>query len=115
MEPLADSLAKLFNFPDEHFKVIIYLNEKKEIEIENKSKYANIESEFDWKFPDFSEEITLEYENKSEIKGKIITTEKPLKPGERGISLFANGRMINRPEFFGRSESSHFYSYITGS
>ena len=114
VEPLADSLAKLFNFPDEHFKVIIYLNEKKEIEIENKSKYANIESEFEWKFPDFSEEITLEYENKSEIKGKIITTEKPLKPGMRGITLFANGRMINLPEFFGSSISSHFFSYVTG-
>lgn len=111
---LKDGLAKLFNFPDEHFKVIIYLNEKKEIEIENKSKYANIESEFEWKFPDFSEEITLEYENKSEIKGKIITTEKPLKPGERGITLFANGRLINLPEFFGSSQSSHFFSYTTG-
>jgi len=114
VEPLADSLAKLFNFPDEHFKIIIYLNEKKEIEIDNKSKYANIESEFEWKFPDLSEEITLEYENKSEIKGKIITTEKPLKPGMRGITLFANGRMINLPEFFGSSQSSHFFSYVTG-
>ncbi|MHC2994911.1 MAG: TIGR02391 family protein [Candidatus Atribacteria bacterium] len=111
---LKDSLAKLFNFPDEHFKVIIYLNEKKEIEINNKSKYANIESEFEWKFPDLLEEITLEYENKPEIKGKIITTEKPLKPGMRGITLFANGRMINLPEFFGSSQSSHFFSYVTG-
>lgn len=114
VEPLADSLAKLFNFPDERFKVIIYLNEKKEIEIDNKSKYVNIESEFEWKFPDFSREITSEYENKSEIKGKIITTEKPLKPGMRGITLFANGRLINLPEFFGSSQSSHFFSYTTG-
>jgi len=111
---LKDGLVKLFNFPDEHFKVIIYLNEKKEIEIDNKSKYANIESEFEWKFPDLSREITSEYENKSEIKGKIITTEKPLKPGMRGITLFANGRMINLPEFFGSSQSSHFFSYTTG-
>lgn len=111
---LKDGLVKLFNFPDERFKVIIYLNEKKEIEIDNKSKYANIESEFEWKFPDFSREITSEYENKSEIKGKIITTEKPLKPGMRGITLFANGRMINLPEFFGSSQSSHFFSYTTG-
>jgi len=111
---LKDGLAKLFNFPDERFKVIIYLNEKKEIEIDNKSKYANIESEFEWKFPDFSREITSEYENKSEIKGKIITTEKPLKPGMRGITLFANGRMINLPEFFSSSQSSHFFSYTTG-
>jgi len=113
-ESLANSLAKLFDFPDEHFKVMIYLNEKKITEVDNKSKYADIESEFEWKFPDFSNEITLEYENKSEIRGKIITTEKPLKPGMRGITLFANGRMINLPEFFGSSQSSHFFSYVTG-
>jgi len=52
-----------------------------------------------------------EYRN---IKGRIVTTEKPLKPGLRGITLFANGRMVNRSEFFGSSESSHFFSYTTG-
>ena len=26
----------------------------------------------------------------------------------------SNGRMVNRPEFFGSSESSHFFSYTTG-
>ena len=111
---LANSLAKLFNFPDEHFKVIIYLNEEKIIEVNNKSKYADIELEFEWKFPDFSNGMTSKYKNKSEIKGKIITTEKPLKPGMRGITLFANGRMINLPDFFGSSQSSHFFSYVTG-
>ena len=48
------------------------------------------------------------------MKGRIITTEKPLRPGIRGITLFANGRMVNQPEFFGISESSHFFSYTTG-
>jgi uncharacterized protein (TIGR02391 family) len=113
-ESLANSLAKLFDFPDERFKVLIYLNEEKIIEVDNKSKYADIEAEFEWKFPDFPNEITSEYENKSQIRGKIITTEKPLKPGMRGIALFANGRMINLPEFFGSSQSSHFFSYATG-
>ena len=30
------------------------------------------------------------------------------------MTLFANGRMVNSPEFFGPSESSHFFSYATG-
>ncbi len=111
---LANSLAKLFDFPDEHFKVIIYFNNKRKAEIDNKSKYGEIESEFEWKFPEFSNGISLEYKNKSQIAGKVITTEKPLKPGMRGITLFANGRMINMPEFFGSSQSSHFFSYVTG-
>ncbi|WP_232816100.1 hypothetical protein [Chryseobacterium capnotolerans] len=37
-----------------------------------------------------------------------------MKANLRGITLFANGRMVNIPEFFGPSESSHFYSYATG-
>ena len=41
-------------------------------------------------------------------------TKKPLKPGLRGISLFANGRLVNAAEFFGVSESSHAFSYFTG-
>ena len=32
----------------------------------------------------------------------------------RGITLFANGRMVNKQEFFDSSESSHFFSYTTG-
>jgi len=114
VEPLANSLAKLFDFPDEDFKVIIYLNNERKAEIDNKSKYREVESEFEWKFPEFSNEISLGYKNKSQITGKVVTTEKPLKPGMRGITLFANGRMINMPEFFGSSQSSHFFSYVTG-
>ena len=44
----------------------------------------------------------------------ILATEKPLKPGLRGITLFAHGRLVNAPEFFGVGESSHGYSYFTG-
>ena len=44
----------------------------------------------------------------------VIATQKPLKPGLRGITLFAHGRLVNAPEFFGVGESSHGYSYFTG-
>ena len=77
-------------------------------------KYKNIEAEFEWEFQDIAKESKIEYEYRTEIDGKILTTEKPLKPGLRGITLFSNGRMINSPEFFGQSESSHFFSYATG-
>jgi len=111
---LSRSLAKLFNFPD-NFIVMLQLNDEKIIEIDNKLKYEGIQEEFGWTLPDWLiQKGFIDYENHNEIKGKIITTEKPLKPGMRGITLFANGRMVNRPEFFGSSESSHFFSYITG-
>ena len=111
---LSKSLAKLFNFPDD-FIVFLQLNDSEIIEITNKLKYEGIKEEFEWKLPDWLKEKGIaEYDNYENIKGKIITTEKPLKPGLRGITLFANGRMVNRPEFFGSSESSHFFSYTTG-
>ncbi len=114
VEGLAQSLANLFNF-HYGFVVFLQLNEGEIIEINNKLKYKGIKEEFAWKLPDWLEkkEIT-DYKEYKNIKGRIITTEKPLKPGLRGITLFANGRMVNKPEFFGSSESSHFFSYTTG-
>jgi len=70
--------------------------------------------EFEWEFPEFAKGVDFDYDEKDNIEGKVITTEKPIKPGLRGITLFANGRMINLSEFFGSSESSHFFSYTTG-
>ena len=111
---LSRSLAKLFNFPDD-FIVLLQLNDEEIVEITNKLKYEDIKEEFLWNLPEWLIQNGLtDYEKHNEINGKIITTEKPLKPGMRGITLFANGRMVNRSEFFGSSESSHFFSYTTG-
>jgi len=109
----AEGIAKLFDFKGE-FVINLSLNDGTPIEINNKSKYANISSEFEWEIQDVIKTNTNDYPEKDKIEGKIITTEKPLKANQRGITLFANGRLINSPEFFGPSESSHFYSYATG-
>ncbi len=114
IEEYANSISKLFNFKDNDFKVFISLNDGDPIEIHNKLKYENITPQFEWTFDKIKNIADSDYENKDKIVGKLITTEKPLKPGLRGITLFANGRMVNSAEFFGRSESSHFYSYLTG-
>ena len=113
-DSLSKSLAKLFNFSDQ-FTVLLSRNDAEVIQIDNKLKYEGLEPEFSWKFPDCVYDLLeSKYEFKGEIYGEIITTEKPLKPGMRGITLFANGRMVNKSEFFGSSESSHFFSYTTG-
>ena len=113
-DDLADSLAKLFHFPDEEFSVILTHNTEGDRAIDNKLKYEGLETEFEWTMPEFAVGIEAEFKHKTEIRGKIITTSKPLRAGMRGITLFANGRMVNRPEFFGVTESSHFFSYATG-
>lgn len=110
---LAVSLSKLFNFFDDTFKVIVKKGDV-EIDVNNELKYESLEIQFDFCFPAYSSGVEFEYDHKREFQGKILTTEKPLKPGLRGITLFANGRLVNAPEFFGRSESNYFYSYVTG-
>jgi uncharacterized protein (TIGR02391 family) len=112
IDEYAESIAKLFNFND--FIVYLSLNDGKPIKIDNKLKYENIVPEFKWDIAEINKENEFDYKEKNEITGFIVTTEKPLKPNLRGVTLFANGRMVNSPEFFGQSESSHFYSYATG-
>lgn len=110
---LISSIAKMFNFFDDKFKLSIYHNDSFRGEITNKLKFDEVDAQFTWNYlTDFSG--LSDYDHKNDITGRIITTEKPLKANLRGITLFANGRMVNLPEFFGRPESSHFYSYTTG-
>lgn len=113
VEEYAESIAMLFNFQDK-FVVYLTLNDSKPIKIDSKLKYENITPEFEWDIQKIVEVNEKDYADKKEIQGTIITTEKPLKADSTGIALFANGRMVNIPEFFGLSESSNFYSYATG-
>ncbi len=113
VEEYAESIAKLFNFED-NFIVYLSLNDSKPIIIDSKSKYTNITPEFTWNIQDVIRINEKDYSDKKEIHGVIITTQMPLKSNLRGVTLFANGRMVNSPEFFGPSESSHFFSYATG-
>ena len=112
-ETLAISLSRLFNFFDEKFTGYISLNDNPPIKIDNKLKYSSIAAQFTWTIPSFKK-IELPYFDNKHIKGELLATEKPLTPGLRGITLYAHGRMVNAPEFFGVGESSHFYSYLTG-
>lgn len=112
-ETLAISLSRLFNFFDEKFTGYISLNDNPPIKIDNKLKYSSIAAQFTWNIPSFKKTELPYFDNKS-IKGELLATEKPLTPGLRGITLYAHGRMVNAPEFFGVGESSHFYSYLTG-
>lgn len=110
LQSLADSVSKLFNFYDDDFKVTLYFNDENPVAIDRKRKYQNIGEEFTWSIP---KDYQIGRE-KDGIKGTIYASEKPLKPDLRGITLYARGRMVNSPEFFGVGESSHAYSYLTG-
>lgn len=111
---MAHSISKLFNFNDTKFEVMIVLNDGEPLVVDRDLKFRDIVKQFSWKLPKSFSLTEEEYEYKEDIKGIVFASEKPLKPGLRGITLYANGRMVNLPEFFGRAESSYFFSYLSG-
>ncbi|MBC7766553.1 TIGR02391 family protein [Arenimonas sp.] len=112
LEATADSLSKLF-IVDNNFKIILKNNNGQTIEITNERRYQQIEHEFSW------DKTSLElnpFEYLDSIEFNLITSKTPVKPssGLRGITIFSRGKLVNAPEFFSNSTSSHFYQYLTG-
>jgi uncharacterized protein (TIGR02391 family) len=107
-------LSRVFIF-DDTFKVSIETSTGSKIIIDNKRKYDTINREFEW-FIDTEPYIPSGSEYMGKIKGELITAEKPLSPqsGLRGVTLFSRGKLVNLPEFFSNSTSSHFFQYLTG-
>lgn len=108
------SLSRLFNFQDANFKLFMSLDDDAYVEVTNKMKFEGLDPEFEWSEKEIFSLVQSSYPHAGDVRGRVVTTEKPIKPELRGIALFANGRMINASEFYGRSESSHFYSYVSG-
>ncbi len=111
---LADSLSRIFIF-DETFNLLIESPSGDRISIDNKRKYNLITKQFEWNL-DSTLYVPLDSPYFGKIEGNLITSKKPLTPssGLRGITLFSRGKLVNAPEFFSSSTSSHFYQYLTG-
>jgi len=109
---LADSISRMFVFND-NFKVTLSTDDGDQIAINNKRKYETVKMEFSWKHTQF---IPSGSPFEGKVTGEILTSAKPIPPGPglRGITLFSRGKMVNRPEFFAESASSHFFQYLTG-
>lgn len=106
---LVNSIAKLFHYVDEGFEVSICVDDGEKKLLTAESKLNQLEVEFDW--TDFKK---YAYAREKDITGKVITSVKPLRAGMRGVALYARGRLVNLSEFFGNSDTSHFYAYATG-
>lgn len=111
---LADSLSRIFIF-DENFNLVLESPSGDRISIDNKRKYGLLNKEFEWNLQS-TLLVPSESEYHGEINGHLITSEKPITPssGLRGITLFSRGKLVNAPEFFSSSASSHFFQYLTG-
>ena len=114
LQTTAISLSKLFNCFDNTFKVTMSRNDEEIIELTKELKYNNIDKEFEWDVTELSNNTESDFAYKNLLKGKIISSKKPMKPDLRGITLYVNGRLANVPSFFGVSEAGHTFSYLTG-
>lgn len=112
-DELARSLARLFEYIDKDFSVTVIDRTGQEHPVTADLRLEAVTTEFTWDFPEsFNPDDTYLADHR--ISGRIISAEKPLKGDSRGITLYVNGRMANEPEFFGGSESSFAFSYLTG-
>nr|WP_254227839.1 TIGR02391 family protein [Burkholderia gladioli] len=112
IESLADSLSRIF-IVDEGFQITLQDSKGKVALVSNDRRYSNVEEQFKWTQDDL-------IDKSSEYYGKIaltfITAKTPIPPGSglRGIAIFSRGKLVNLPEYFSESASSHFYQYLTG-
>ena len=111
---LASSLSRIFIF-DDNFNLVISSSAGDQIAINNKMRYKTIDAEFSWGL-DSTLLVPESSEYFQELQGELLTSEKPIPPssGLRGVTLFSRGKLVNAPEFFSSSTSSHFYQYLTG-
>lgn len=110
IEGLADSLSKIF-ISDKNFNITIVNGVQKAL-VNEERRYANFNKQFEWGIQEFNPKDSP-YPN---LEGIFYTAETPIRPnsGLRGISIFSRGKLVNAPEFFSSSTSSHFYQYLTG-
>lgn len=111
IEGLARSLARLFIF-DSNFHLTIKDSRGNTQSVDNLRKYGEIEQEFGWS-EEYWKPAGSDYPY---VTGKIISAHKPISPssGLRGVTIYSRGKLVNAPEFFSESTSSHFYQYVTG-
>jgi len=113
-EDLANSLSKMFII-ESGFEVTIQHDSEKPIIVSNERRYVGLDKEVEWKIP-VDSEYKDDYDKVSQIAGHLMATKKPIPPkaSMRGIILFSRKKMVNLPEYFSESTSSHFFSYLTG-
>lgn len=112
IEAIADSLSKIF-IVDSDFQITLKDSKNNKAIVTNDRRYKSVEKQFNWTHLDLVKRGT-KYFGKLELN--FITAKTPIPPssGLRGIAIFSRGKLVNAPEYFSESTSSHFYQYLTG-
>lgn len=112
LESLADNLSKIF-IVDDDFCILIKKKNGSFLGINNERRYKGFNKQFEWNIDSLIPEGN---QYKGKLEGVLYTSETPIRPnsGLRGISIFSRGKLVNNPEFYSNSTSSHFFQYLTG-
>jgi histidine kinase/DNA gyrase B/HSP90-like ATPase len=111
---LAASMSRLFSYPDDNFEVEVRDGRGGSWQVTRRSRLEVLDKDTEWTIPgDLPEELTNLLPDPT-ISGRIVAASRPVGAEHRGIALYAHGRLANEPEFFGISESSYAFSYLTG-
>lgn len=115
IDSIADGLSKIF-ITESDFRIRLKRTggvDNEIIDVDSARRYEQIDKQFSWGEADLD---VGEYENSEDVEFQFITSEKPIKPnsGLRGITIFSRGKLVNAPEFFSDSTSSHVFQYLTG-
>ncbi len=112
LDKIALSLSKKFLIFDE-MKTSLLLNDSSEVEVTNDLKFRELNTQFEWKFPD--NKYDESYEHWNGVEGTIFTLETPVKDTEmRGIYLTSRGKIVNTAGFYGARDNDNVHHYITG-
>ena len=112
LEALGDSLAKIFSV-DPSFSIVLKKGDLS-VSIDGSRRYKDIVPQFEWTENELIDESSP-YHGK--VLLKFVTSETPIAPstGLRGVTIYSRGKLVNAPEYFSESTSSHFFQYLTGS
>jgi uncharacterized protein (TIGR02391 family) len=112
LDALADSLSRIFVVEND-FQIKLNDGREKTVLVSNERRYGSIEQQFLWTESDVVSSTDAYF---GKISLSLLTAKTPIPPssGLRGIALFSRGKLVNAPEYFSESTSSHFYQYLTG-
>lgn len=112
LDSLADSLARIFS-NDPSFSIVLKKGDLA-VTVDGARRYKDITPQFKWTENDLIKEGSPFY---GKVSLTFVTAETPIPPstGLRGVTIFSRGKLVNAPEYFSESTSSHFFQYLTGS
>lgn len=115
LDSLAKSLARLFNYTG-NFELFVEQGRNRK-NVTRELRFDEDSIQFTWRIPEglpIDDESRHFFQTKG-VTGVVYGTKTTQRDDNRGVIVFVNGRRANAAGFYGASESSYAFSYLSGS